>query len=273
MALAVVIAAATAATGAATVPAAGASQSSAVGPTVRLAQPIFTSYDSTYDDTGFNYWDAAFTFHWTVNAPAGICAQKLTYANYDTLGGDVDPILQQESETISVANGARSYAAHSDAPDYDRGGYSVVIRVKDCTGRVVASNPVHTVVSPGEDTDAAITYSGRWSVSHCACASGGTTHWTTARNASVSFRTVQPFDNSGVDLALVMSKAPNRGSAAVYIDGVRRGTLNTYATTAINGTIAYQILLPGSATHLVRIVNLATAGHPRIDLDATINGG
>jgi hypothetical protein len=245
----------------------------AAGTTVKLSQPIFTSYHSDYSDPTYNYWDTAFTFHWAVSAPSGVCSQTLTYANYDTLGGEVDPLLRQESSTISLSKSARSYATATDAPDYSRGGYSVVVRIKGCDGQIAASNPVRTVVVPREETDPGITYSGTWSVSHCACASGGTTRWTTAKNASVTFRTQAPQDGSGVDVALIMASASNRGSAAVYVDGVKKATVNTYAASPVNGKITYQIVLPGLASHTVKIVNLATAGHPRIDLDATINGG
>jgi len=54
---------------------------------------------------------------------------------------------------------------------------------------------------------------------------------------------------------------------------VQKVTVDTYSKTPINRTIVYQVALPGTATHTGKIVNLATAGHPRIDLDATINGG
>jgi hypothetical protein len=243
-------------------------------PAVTLFQPTFTAYQSHFEaDTGFNDWTANFTFHWTVSAPGGGCSQTVTYANYDTLGGPLDPILGWASDTFTVANTARSYAAHSNARDYYRGGYGVVVRITDCHGAKVASNAVHAVVLAGEDTDSALTYSGGWSVSHCTCFSGGTTHWTAVKNASVSFRTAKPVGVSGVRLALIMAKAPNRGSGAVYVDGVKKATINTYSKTKINRAIVYQILLPGTATHTVKIVNLAATGHPRIDLDATINGG
>ncbi len=111
-----------------------------------------------------------------------------------------------------------------------------------------------------------------WSVSHCACWSGGSTHWTSAKNASLSFRT-QPGDGSGGDVALIMSKAKDCGSAARVCRRVQKVTVDTYSKTAINRTIVYQVALPGTATHTGKIVNLATAGHPRINLDATINGG
>jgi hypothetical protein len=243
-------------------------------PTIELAQPTFTAYQSYFEvDTGFNDWSADFTFHWTVAAPAGVCAQTVTYANYDAIGGPVDPVLGQASVTVTVPTSARSYMTHSNARDYDRGGYGVIVRITDCNGRKATSNPVHAVVLPGEDTDSALTYSAGWSTSHCTCFSGGTTHWTTTKGASVSFHTAKPVGDSGVELALIMPKASNRGSAAVYVDGVKKATVNTYSKTAVNRGIVYQILLPGTATHAVKIVNLATRGHPRIDLDATINGG
>ena len=245
----------------------------AAGTTVTLAQPIFGNYDFDYSDPTLNLWDVSFTFHWGVSAPSGVCSQTLTYAGYGTLGGEFDPILKQESITVSLSKTTRSYAASINAPDYSRGGYSVVIRVQGCDGQTVASNPAQTVIAPREETDPGITYSGTWSVSHCACASGGTTRWTTAKNASVTFRTQTPADISGVDVALIMPQANNRGSAAVYVDGVRKSTVNTYAVSPVNGEITYQIPLAGLASHTIKIVNLATAGHRRIDLDATINGG
>jgi hypothetical protein len=254
--------------------ASGASASAANAPVITLSQPTFTQYTSdfiSYPD--FNDWDAGFTFHWTINAPAGICSQTLTFANYDTLGGDFDPILKQDSETVSLPRSARSYAARSNTMDYSRSGFGVVVRMKECNGRHVTSNPIETVIQPGEDIDPAMHYSRGWSVSHCSCFSDATTHRTSDKNASVSFQTAAPYDHSGVAVALVMPKAKNRGSAAVYVDGVRRATVNTYSKQAINRTIVYQVVLSGWARHTVKIVNLATHGHPRIDVDATINSG
>jgi hypothetical protein len=254
------------------VPANGTSLATSV-PTVKLSQPTFTQYTPEFDEGGFNYWLAFFTLHWTVTAPAGVCSQTFTYSGYDALGGDEDPILHGPSETFTLSKTARSYSTGMDAGTMGKGGYSAVVRVKDCNGKSLASNPVHTVIAPGEDVDPGVTYTGAWSVSTCTCWTDGTTHWTTAKNASVSFRTAQPLDASGVSLALIMAKASNRGSAAIFIDGVKKATVDTYSKTTANRQIVYQVVLPGTATHVVKIVNLATAGHPRIDFDATINGG
>lgn len=252
-----------------------AAAAATAAPTVKLTQPTFASLapdngPTSYPDT----WDAGYTLHWSVNAPAGVCKQSITYSDYETLGGDTDPILGYSTQTDPLTAGARAYS-HGDGfwLDFLRGGFNAVIRVTDCHGVTAASNPVHVVLQPGDDKDAAMSYAGAWAVGSCTCWLGGTDHYTSAKNAGVTFHTPKPVDASGVRLALLMPKGPNRGSAALYIDGVYRATLNTYSATKVNGKITYQILLPGTAAHTVKIVNLATAGHPRIDLDATINAG
>lgn len=67
-----------------------------------------------------------------------------------------------------------------------------------------------------------------------------------------------------------MEKAPNRGSADVYVDGVKKATVNTYSSTTAHRVIVWQTVLAAGA-HVVKVVNRATAGHPRIDLDAVLN--
>jgi hypothetical protein len=246
-------------------------------PTVKMTQPTFGDIAPDGDAASYpETWSGHFTLHYSVTAPAGVCAQSITYQDYDTLGGDPDPLIGGNSytETDRVKASARSYTANMYWLDFYRGGFTAVIRAKDCHGVTGASNVVHAVIQPGDDLDAAMTYAGAFKVAHCTCFPGGTSHYTSTKNASVSFRTAKPIDASGVELALIMPKGPGRGSAAVYIDNKYKATINTYhAGPNINGQIVYQVLLPGTATHAVKIVNLATAGHPRIDLDATINGG
>jgi hypothetical protein len=244
-------------------------------PTITLTQPTFESIAP--DGDAYSYpqtWDAAFTLHWSVTAPAGACKQTLTYSDYDTLGGDTDPILGYSTETAALPTAARSYNQGDGYwLDFLRGGFNALIRVTDCHSVKAASNPVHVVLQPGDDQDTAMTFSKGWAIGKCTCWLGGTAHYTSTKNASVTFHTPKPVDASGVRLALLMPKGPNRGTAALYIDGVYKAALNTYSATKVNGKITYQLLLTGTATHTVKIVNLATAGHPRIDVDATINGG
>jgi hypothetical protein len=180
-------------------------------------------------------------------------------------------------ETTATRTGyiARTYTGH------DCGGGSNAINIEayngaglDNEGGGYGDGTLHiTQDTPG----AAVTYSGRWGTSKCACWSDGTTHKTIRKGAAVTYRIVSPvvsnaghrIDNAPYALGLVMAKGPDRGAAKVLIDGTKVGTVNTYSTTKLNGTVVWrQTMTPGS--HTLRIVNRATAGHPRIDIDAFV---
>ena len=117
-----------------------------------------------------------------------------------------------------------------------------------------------------------LSYSGTWTTSSCACWSDGTTRKTTKSGAAATF-TFQPEPSHTASktwaLALVMAKGPDRGKAAVYVDGVKVATVDTYSATAVNRTVVWRQTV-SSSRHTLRVVNLATKGHPRIDLDAVV---
>jgi hypothetical protein len=111
-----------------------------------------------------------------------------------------------------------------------------------------------------------ISYAGRWKVSHCACWSAATTHKTWAAGARATY--TSNFER-GERLALVMAKGPDRGKAKIFVDGHYRTTINTYAPTRQHRIVVWQSWMP-AGEHTVEIVNKATPGHPRIDLDAVV---
>ena len=113
-----------------------------------------------------------------------------------------------------------------------------------------------------------VAYTGTWTRSACACWSAGAVRKTTAKGASVTM-TVPVAVGNVVRLGLVTSKAPNRGRFTVYVDGALHSTVDTYAATAQNRVIVWEKAL-GKGTHTVEVVNEATAGRPRIDLDAVL---
>jgi hypothetical protein len=121
-----------------------------------------------------------------------------------------------------------------------------------------------------------MTYNGTWATSAANAFSGGTTQKTTQSGASATLHIDnKPYwgDPSGrVDygLALVMAKAPDRGKAAVFLDGVRVATVDTYAASKLNRTVVWRSALAGNTGHTVKVVNLATAGRTRIDIDAFV---
>lgn len=120
-----------------------------------------------------------------------------------------------------------------------------------------------------------LAYTGSWSTSACNCWTNGTTQRTRQSGASVSFDMALPEVQNGWPatrnwaIAVVMAKGPDRGKAAVFIDGVKVTTVDTYSPTAVNTTVVWRQTV-SNAYHTVRIVNLATAGHPRIDIDAFV---
>jgi hypothetical protein len=66
-----------------------------------------------------------------------------------------------------------------------------------------------------------------------------------------------------------MEKNADRGSARILVDGVTRTTVNTFATTAQHRQVVFTDTMT-AGKHTISVVNLATPGHPRIDLDAFI---
>ncbi len=59
------------------------------------------------------------------------------------------------------------------------------------------------------------------------------------------------------------------GKAAVYIDGRRRATVDTFDSARAHRQIVWETGL-SSGTHTIKVVNLATPGHPRIDIDGVV---
>lgn len=235
---------------------------------VSLHQPsvaVGSTLDSDWDAGGFyDDWDIPLTVRWTVISTVKLCAQTITQSGYEFLGGAGDPVLGADSDTMSLPIGQRSFATYSEMFDVGRGAYGFLIRATDCNGHTTASQPVYSREVFREDTAAALTYSGTWKVSRCKCSSGLATHYTKTRGSSVAFS----LNSTPRDLALVMPRAADRGSADIYVDGTRKATVNTYSATARSKTVVWQMAFSDGKAHKIKIVNAGTAGHPRIDLDA-----
>ena len=200
---------------------------------------------------------------WRASDASGICGYS-THAEY--AGGPSD--WSSWSSATSLTHTATDYDDQYGGGSSKLEGYTV--RARDCAGnttdRFVGFRPIVAQEDGATfyygDVIGTPTYTGSWGSSSCTCFSGGgSTRRTTQAGASVSF-------TGGPErTALVMAKGPNRGSAKVYVDGVLKATVNTHSTTKTNRAVVWN-----GATNAgtVRIVNVATAGHPRIDLDAVV---
>jgi hypothetical protein len=110
--------------------------------------------------------------------------------------------------------------------------------------------------------EGAATYAGTWHTSSFAGAWGGVARYTAAASASATFHCA-----SCRAIAWVTDEDAAHGSARVFVDGVLAATVGTGSSTARNRVLAFASEWPTAGAHTVRIVNLASSGHPRITVD------
>lgn len=188
-------------------------------------------------------------------------------------GFEPDPWSDWTSQT-SVARTVTDYDSQQGGGSFKFEGYDV--RVRDC-----ADNVTQKFVSfrPGVFQEGGrsygyfgvtSSYTGTWGVSTCTCWSGGSARRTSAKGARANFT----FDYTGPHpVALVMEKAPNRGRAQIYVDGVLRATIDTYSATVKHRSVVWIGTLKTAGRHTVSVVNMATPGRSRIDVDAVMVSG
>jgi len=115
-----------------------------------------------------------------------------------------------------------------------------------------------------QQTSSAVTWGGSWVTNSSSAVSGGSLRYSTAKGASASYRF------NGSSISWVGYLGPTRGSAAVYIDGVLKATIDEYSPSYSARAIVYAATWSVNATHTIKIVNLGTAGHSRVDVDAFV---
>jgi hypothetical protein len=104
-------------------------------------------------------------------------------------------------------------------------------------------------------------YAGTWTSTSFAGAWGGAAKFSSAANASATFTcTCEAF-------AWVSDEGSNHGSAKVSVDGVLRKTVNTQTSANKNRVVVFKYGWTTDGFHTMKIVNLATAGHPRVNVD------
>lgn len=69
-----------------------------------------------------------------------------------------------------------------------------------------------------------------------------------------------------------MPKSAKRGSASIVVDGKAVATVNTRSATTVNRVVVWQKWMP-AGRHSIKVVNLVTPGHPRVDIDAFLRNG
>jgi hypothetical protein len=105
-------------------------------------------------------------------------------------------------------------------------------------------------------------YTGTWRTSRRSGLLDGSEQTTSARNAAVSYT----FE--GHSVGLIGTRSAQSGAFDIYVDGRKVGTCDTYSATTRSRSLYYVVNFAEAGTHTVKVVNRATSGHPRLNLDA-----
>jgi parallel beta-helix repeat protein len=117
------------------------------------------------------------------------------------------------------------------------------------SGRVGEANP-------------AITYQGSWSTKASDGAIGGEVRSSSTAGARATY------GFTGRAVAWVAPRGPGYGSAEVWVDGVKRATVDLRRDAFEPRRLAFYWAWASAGWHTIQIRVLGTAGHPRVDIDA-----
>jgi hypothetical protein len=141
---------------------------------------------------------------------------------------------------------------------------SYAFRVEAVSGTntsAFAANSAFTVLAY---QDSALSYTGTWAMGGVSNLWGGSDHYTKAAGASGSF------SFTGRNVAVIGNMGTGNGSANEYVDGVRIKTVSEYASSTKYRQVVARRGWPTPGSHTIKMVNVATSGHPRFDIDGIV---
>jgi hypothetical protein len=206
---------------------------------------------------------------WSATDASGVCGYSIQVV---WAGSEPGPWTAW-STMKSVTNSVTDYDSQQGGGSYKFMGYNV--RVRDCVNnireRYVGFRPgVFQENGASFDYGGVTTsYSGSWRVTICQCFSAGAARTTKVAGAQLNSMTDYPQSHP---VALVMEKARGRGRAQVLVDGRLVATIDTLASAPVHRSVIWAGNVP-AGVHTVSVVNPATSGRPRIDVDAFMVSG
>jgi hypothetical protein len=235
-------------------------------------RPSFVVGNVVEDYAIDTYWYASNIsqlIKWSATDNVGVCSYDL----YSVFSGDEPGALLVGSPQTQYTFPAGDYVDDFGGGSFHVDGFLVTAR--DCTGNATtkAMTDVTLVVIQENGISATaygwpqtITYTGTWTQANCSCFLADHTMRTSATGARAIFsRTYAQGDQVG----LVMAMGPGRGRASIRVDGKWLMNVDTFASVNTNRVVVFQLGMT-AGVHTVAIVNQATPGRPRIDLDAIL---
>lgn len=224
-----------------------------------LGQPV----GDPVDDEGtlwFANQGATMEYRWRAGDPSGICRYSI-----DEERGPEGWYRGVEDYRTNATTGKYRYFAdeYFNSDDLSR----IKFNAYDCAGNKTSVERYGSYIHLEKDYGP--TVPSGWARTSCTCAIGDSMLRTSTRQVSLS--TVVNAAGGTKHVALVMAKGPARGRASVYYDGKYVTTVDTYASANTNRIVMWEKELTGSADHTITVVNQATSGRPRIDVDAYVH--
>lgn len=189
---------------------------------------------------------------WGSNDPSGVCSTQLQRQVGSGSWG-----------SLALASKTATSRAITLQPSATVRHYRV--RATDCVGNqssFTTSRPV--ILTSFQDSNARIAYTRAWKRASAAKAYGGTIHTVSKAGAFATLTF------TGREVAWVATRAANRGTARVYLDGKLAATVNLHGATAVHKRIVFAHVWSADAAHTIKIVCAGTAGHPAVDVDALL---
>ncbi|HEU0243287.1 MAG TPA: hypothetical protein VFQ75_05235, partial [Candidatus Limnocylindrales bacterium] len=114
------------------------------------------------------------------------------------------------------------------------------------------------------ERNAAVTYRGTWRTVTSSAYWGGGARASTDAGAKASLMTTSS------QVAWIARRGPDRGRAAVYVNGTKVATIDLWAPTYRGQVVAWLGTWPTAASRRVTVVVSGTHGRPRVDVDGFI---
>jgi hypothetical protein len=137
------------------------------------------------------------------------------------------------------------------------------VSATDCVGNTSSFSQGPSVrLTAFQDSNAHIHYTRAWRRGSARNAYGGSVHLVSKARAYATLRF------TGRQVAWVASRAANRGTARVYLDGHLAATVNLHTSGTVRRRLVFAKTWATDGVHTLKIVCAGTHGHPTIDVDA-----
>jgi hypothetical protein len=110
----------------------------------------------------------------------------------------------------------------------------------------------------------AVTWKGTWTRATSSVYSGGSSRYTKVANRSAKYAF------TGRSIALISSRATNRGKVRIFINGVDQGVVDLRKASTQHRAVVWQRTWTSTVRATIRVVSLGTSTRPRVDVDAFV---